>query len=163
MKIKVIDLVKQSDINRLEINKYELMIKYLENFLNLYAGKFTFKDSLEALEKIKDYLNNIKLKYSKLLSDNDKVADELYSVCTHDVLFQNYDQFVCPLCEYWCCKSDGISGKYFIESQDNDKINKMINDYFDFLINLSGNDMDVQLLHFIEEMQEKYDVKVLRR
>lgn len=159
----IIELVKRNDKYRLEISEYKSFIKVLKDFLSVSNGAFVLEDSLASLERLKEFLNSAKLKYSNLVGEQDKVNYELSSICTHDVLFQNYDQFVCPLCGYWFWKSDNLFNKYLIECEDLHMLSEMENNYFDFLINFNGDDIGTELLILLEDFIRKFDVKVLRR
>lgn len=163
MNSRVREIIKSRRDNDSLIHKYEFTIKYLEQFLKLSRGKFVLEKSINSLDDLENILNEYKIKLNDLFTISENLDEELRSICTHDVLFSNFDQVVCPLCEHWYFENEKLGGKYVIGEESLNKCGNLIQRYVDFLINYIGDNFEEDLKQFLENLQDKYDINILRR
>lgn len=164
MNNRVREIIKVKEENSIEIQKYKFTIKCLEEFLNVSDCVFVLEESINSLNRMKAFLEEIKTKMDKLFDIEEELDRELHNICTHDVMVTNYDQLVCPICGSWFWKSERITGKYVIDVEETSiRGTKLIQEYIKFLINFDDNDFGKCLGEFMESLEDKYDINILRR
>ena len=103
---------KYLEIKKLEIEESECRTKRkkLESFLNkykYYIDSFKSIESREAIRRIKRYIAYLSEKPFLLSEVSERLIKEYRKECSHDIIFEEKDNYYCPLCRRYV-KSEEI-------------------------------------------------------
>lgn len=161
------ELYKKNYKELKELNKLYNIIKTIENFLKENEKKFTFPESLDALKKIRDYLELKQKEYEEHKNKQRGIYKELYNTCKHEISikYSQYPSYQCLICEQTVGVNREIIPEVSLLSIDitNDyKVARIIEEKFNEVLNC---DLDLveEMTNLIEDLQYDRDIKVYRR
>lgn len=137
----------------------------LATFLNNNEKKFKKEESILALRRIREFLENKKKEYEQMKKEYRRVQLELYSLCSHEVIVKDsLKNNVCPICKNQFFMDYPTTTKYIIDilSYRDHQINLIIDSIINEVI-FSNEDFLEYLEEKLEELEIYDDVKVLRR
>lgn len=144
--------------------KLKVRIDYLEYFLKKYETSFKKEESIEALKRIKEYLEIIKKEYYDNKINQKQLYKEFYTTCNHEVAIKYYNTYHCLICD---CNLGGNNDKIphqpiiSINTEDYEVLSIM-KETFEQVVH-SDKDLIETITKIIEEIQYEKDIKVYRR
>lgn len=161
------ELYKKNYKELRELNKLYNIINTIENFLKENEKKFRFPSSLNALKKIRDYLELKQKEYEECNIRQKEIYKELYNTCKHEISikYSHYPSYHCLICEQTVGVNKEIIPEVSLLSIDttNDyEVACIIEEKFNEVVNC---DLDLveEMTNLIEDLQYDRDIKVYRR
>ena len=158
---------------RLKKEKEELLYIVESNFhvLDIFLDKneklYTKEESIKALKKIRDYLNDLKIKYKSLYDELEKLNKKIEEECKHEVVLKDGNT-ICMICGKDLYNDELKNTIYIIESDMCHYPYDFINTEFSLLKEKIDegieNDNLLNCIHDeIKKIQYKNDNKVRRK
>ena len=139
----------------------------LEKFIKESNNKFQQEESIEALKKIKKYLELKQQELKETENVQKNIYKELYTTCNHEVAikYSNIPNYRCLICDCALTRESIDVPKQSLISIDttNDyKVAYMIEELFQKII-YSDEDLIETITKFLEEIQYERNIKIYRR
>lgn len=131
-------------------------ITQLNTFLKIQSKIYSRKESIDALNEIKKFLN-VKVKQEiQIENDLETLRRQIEDVCSHSVIIKYGSGWVCPICSkhFYAIPDCTI---YEVGVNDNKDFNTIIK-----LFEENLNENSITNENILEEIQYSYDVKVRR-
>lgn len=96
-----------------KISKLDDEIHTLDVFIDKNEKYFSKKSSLEALNKIKEYLENIDIERTNNLEELNKIELEKIEECNHEIILNDNDNTLCMICGLNLSKNDELKRTVF--------------------------------------------------
>lgn len=161
------ELYIKNEKQKLTLKNINTLVYTLEKFLEESNNKFKKEESIEALKKVKKYLELKKQELKETENIQKNIYHELYTTCNHEVAikYSNIPSYRCLICECALTRESIDIPKQSLISIDttNDyKVAYIIEELFQKII-YSDKDLIETITEFLEEIQYERNIKIYRR
>ena len=111
--------------NELDNNVELCDLAHLEGIVEKLDTKLTRKESIEALNNIKKHIEEKRNYYNELETKVEELKRKLWKgKCQHEILYKNYDQYVCIICDRWFYRKDINFDYFYVELGNQSELSK---------------------------------------
>lgn len=161
------ELYIKNEKQKKELTEISRVVYTLEKFLVKSENKFQNKESIEALKKIKEFLELKKKETEKYKKIQQATYQELYTTCKHEIAikYSNIPDYRCLVCNCSLTiehKDIPKESLIMVDTTNDYKVAYMIEETFQKII-YSDSDLIETINHFLEEIQYERNIKIYRR
>lgn len=161
------ELYIKNEKQKKELTEINRIVYTLEKFLVKSENAFQKKESIEALKKIKEFLELKKEETEQHKKIQQETYKELYKTCKHEIAikYSNIPDYRCLVCN---CSLTGErtdtpkESLISVDTTDDYKVAYMIEELFQEIV-YSDSDLIETINTFLEEIQYERNIKIYRR
>jgi len=137
-------------------------LRKIMGFINAYGNSFKYRESIEAIERINEYVNKIRSRAKKIDVEIKKYSTLIGKNCNHHILIDKIFVYECPICKMSYKYSEGLpkTTKYIISNFEEENEFAIIDEIV--LNSLNEEKAENQLLSCFSDLQYSQNVKIRR-
>lgn len=139
-----------------KFNNIHLQIAQLNVFLKEQIKIYNRKESIDALNKIRKFLDEKKNQEIQIQNNLELLKRQIEDICSHSVIIKYRNNLVCPICsqQFYIFPDSTV---YEVETDSSKDFNTIIN-----LFEENSTESCLLDKNILEEIQYSYDLKIRR-